>query len=99
MWTACRGSEDAASWSHGWHSDAGTHHGDLDTASIITLHFAKKKDGHRSGQAPTLGLAAVGGGSGSGSGHCDSHLGFLVTTLERSLSFSGGDRGPSQLTN
>lgn len=53
----------------------------------------QKIDGHRSGQAPILGPALLGGGSG----HCDSRLDFSVTTLERS--FSGGDRGPSHVTN
>lgn len=78
MWTTCRGSEDAASWSHECHSDAGMHSGGPHKASIITFHVAKK-DGHQSRQAPSLGLAAVGGGSG----HCDSSLGFSVAALER----------------
>lgn len=45
MWTACQGSEDAASWSHGWHRDSqwrsayGIHH----HLSLCTKRKKRKK--------------------------------------------------------
>lgn len=95
MWTACQGSEDVASWSHGCHSDAGMSSGGLHLASIITLHFAKKTKKPSTRRAPTLGLAAVGGDSG----HCDSHLGFSATSLEHFLSQEETENPANLLTN
>lgn len=69
--------------------------GGLHIASIITLRVPKKKKKKSPRRAPTLGLAAVGGGSG----HCDSHLGFSATSLEHSLSQEETEHPANLLTD
>lgn len=93
MWTVCRGSEDPASWSHGWHSDAGLRSGDLRTASIITFYFAQKKGEekeaqHQGRQAPTLRLAPW-----------KHQAGILASSHWNILVLSQGRQEPKQLTD
>lgn len=85
MWTAFPVSEDAASWGHGVHSDTEMNSESVHTPSIITLQFVNKKMYIETDKHPLNGI-------------CDSRLGSSVTSLELSLSFSGGDGGLHSLT-
>lgn len=61
----------------------------LQADCVIILYFASTR------QAPILGLAAV----GSGTGHDDSHLGFSVNSLEISLSQEETEDSANLLNN